>query len=256
MSREDLLNVKSVGKAFRILECFKNISSPERDLSLMDIVNMTGYDKSAAQRFTHTLQAVGYLSKNVNTKRYSLSIKALELAFNFLQNNSFVEMANPHLIDLCRVTGQRVSLSLFDDTSIVYVMRHHNKPDYYFSSLVGRRIPAFCTAGGRGILAKLDKTEALAILDRSELKPYTTRTITDKPTLLKEMAKTAKKGYGLSVEEVTYGEMGLGAAVTDKTGYPVAALHLTGSLADHSPEEFEERYATLMLETVQRISGR
>ena len=256
MSREDVLNVKSVGKAFQILECFKNANSSERDLSLMEIVNMTGFDKSAVQRFTHTLQAVGYLSKNTNTKRYSLSIKTLELAFDFLQNNSFIELANPHLIDLCRMTGQRVSLSLFDDTCIVYVMRHHNKPDYYFSSLVGRRIPAFCTAGGRGILAKLNRDEALAILDRSDLKPFTTKTITDKATLLEEMAKTAKNGYGVSVEEVTYGEMGLGAAITDKAGYPIAALHLTGSLTDLSPQEFEDRYASLVLETVQKISGR
>lgn len=256
MSSDDVLNVKSVGKAFRVLQCFEETTAAEKDLSLMDIVRLTGYDKSTVQRFTYTLQMVGYLSKNPNTKRYSLSVKALELAFNFLRNNSFIEMANPHLIDLCRVTDQRVSLSLFEDTSIIYVMRHQTKPDYYYSSLAGRRLAACSSAGGRAILAKLGEGKALDILNRSELIPYTTKTITDKSIILKEIEKIGQKGYGVSIEEVTYGEVGLGAAITDKTGYPCAALHIIGSLADQTPEAFEEKYSTLILEAVQRISGR
>lgn len=256
MSSDDVLNVKSVGKAFRVLQCFEETTAAEKDLSLMDIVRLTGYDKSTVQRFTYTLQMVGYLSKNPNTKRYSLSVKALELAFNFLRNNSFIEMANPHLIDLCRVTDQRVSLSLFEDTSIIYVMRHQTKPDYYYSSLAGRRLAACSSAGGRAILAKLGEGKALDILSRSELIPYTTKTITDKSIILKEIEKIGQKGYGVSIEEVTYGEVGLGAAITDKTGYPCAALHIIGSLADQTPEAFEEKYSTLILEAVQRISGR
>lgn len=256
MSNDDVLNVKSVGKAFRVLQCFEDGAAVEKDLSLMDIVHMTGYDKSTVQRFTHTLQTLGYLIKNPNTKRYSLSVKVLELAFDFLRNNSFIEMVNPHLIDLCRATDQRVSLSLFDDTSIVYVMRHQTKPDYYYSSLAGRRIAACSSAGGRAILAKLGEEKALDILNRSVLIPYTTKTITDKGGILQEIKKIEQKGYGLSAEEVTYGEVGLGAAITDKTGYPCAALHIIGSLVDQTPEAFEEKYSTSFMETVQRISGR
>ncbi|HUH58260.1 MAG TPA: IclR family transcriptional regulator, partial [Pseudomonadales bacterium] len=237
-------------------QCFEETTAAEKDLSLMDIVRLTGYDKSTAQRFTHTLQTVGYLSKNPNTKRYSLSVKAMELAFNFLRNDSFIEIANPHLIELCRITDQRVSLSLFDDTGIVYVMRHQTKPDYYYSSLAGRRLLACCNAGGRAILAKLDEAKVLDILSRSEVIPYTTKTITDKAKILQEIKKIEQKGYGLSVEQVTYGELGLGAAITDKAGYPFAALHIIGSLADQTSEVFEGKYAPLILETVQRISGR
>lgn len=256
MPSDDVLNVKSVGKAFRVLQCFEETTAAEKDLSLMDIVRLTGYDKSTAQRFTHTLQTVGYLSKNSHTKRYSLSVKAMELAFSFLRNNSFIEMANPHLIDLCRVTEQRVSLSLFEDTSIIYVMRHQTKPDYYYSSLAGRRLAACSSAGGRAILAKLGEAKALDILNRSELIPYTAKTITDKTRILQEIKKIEQKGYGVSVEEVTYGEVGLGAAITDRTGYPCAALHIIGPLSDQTPEAFEEKYSPFILEAVQRISGR
>ncbi|NYT63968.1 IclR family transcriptional regulator [Alcaligenaceae bacterium] len=255
MASSDTLNVKSVGKAFRVLQCFEDIIGNEKDLSLMDIVHLTGYDKSTVQRFTHTLQVAGYLVKNPNTKRYSLSLKTVELAFNFLRNNSFVEMANPHLIELCRSTQQRVSLSLFDDTSIVYVMRHQAKPDYYYSSLTGRRLAACSSAGGRAVLAKLNEAQVLDILARSSIVRHTTRTITEASQLLQEIKVTADRGYGVSVEEVTYSELGLGAAIVDKSGNPYAALHLIGSMSEYAPEAFESKYAKFVLETVQRING-
>lgn len=256
MSSEDVLNVKSVGKAFRILECFGETGATEKDLSLMDIVRLTGYAKSAVQRFTHTLQLAGYLEKNPNTRRYSLTVKTVEIAFNFLRNNSFIEMANPHLIDLCRATDQRVSLSLLDDTSLVFVMRHQTKPDYFYSSLVGRRIPACANGGGRAVLALLDEESRLDIVERSELIPYTARSITDKARILEEIEKIGRLGYGLTSEQVTYGELGIGAAVTSKSGYPFATLHIIGSLSEFDPETFEKRFLTPFLETLQRISGR
>ena len=252
----DALNVKSVGKAFQVLQCFEAIDTGENDLSLMDVVRLTGFDKSAAQRFTHTLHMAGYLEKNPSTKRYSLSVKTLELAFTYLRNNSFIEMANPHLIGLCRTTDQRVSLSLLDDTGLVYVMRHQTKPDYYYSSLVGRRVPVCANAGGRAILALLDEDRRRDILERVNPIPYTTRSVTDKERLREEIAVIGKKGYGMTVEEVSYGELGLGAAITNKAGQPFAALHLIGSLAEHKPAAFEQKFAMPFLETLQRLCGR
>lgn len=256
MATDDVLNVKSVGKAFRVLECFEEATAVEQGLSLMDIVRLTGYGKSAVQRFTHTLQLAGYLEKNPVTKRYSLTVRTLGLAFNFLRNNSFIEMANPHLIDLCRVTQQRVNLSLLDDTELVFSVRHQIKPDYYYSSLVGRRVPACGNAGGRAILALLDEERMLDILERSQLRAYTTRTLTDKEHILQEIKKVGEQGYGLTSEEVTYGEIGLGAAITDATGQPFAALHITGFLSEYEPADFERKFITPFMETLQRISGR
>lgn len=69
---DDPLNVKSVGKAFKVLTCFEQTSQSERELSLMDIYRLTGFDKSTAQRFTYTLQSLGYINKNESNRRYSI----------------------------------------------------------------------------------------------------------------------------------------------------------------------------------------
>src|SRR5579871_5660678 len=53
--------VSSVEKAFQILRAFE---ARERSLSLTEISELTGLDKSTAQRFTYTLAALGYLHKD------------------------------------------------------------------------------------------------------------------------------------------------------------------------------------------------
>lgn len=254
--KNDSLNVQSVGKAMRILNCFETSRHSDEDLSLIDIVELTGFDKSTAQRFTHTLLNEGYLNKNPKTKRYSLSVRVLDLAFSFLCSNKFVELANPILIDLCRATGERSGLTLFDGTTLIYVIRHQLRPDYYFSSLVGRRVPTCFTAGGRAILAALDEESRERIISESNFDPYTHHTITNKDQIREEIERIRTKGYGVSLEEIAYGEVGLGTALIDRSGMPVAALHLTGSLKEWDPVDFEKKYATHLLEAAQRIEMR
>ena len=58
--------VASVEKAFQVLRAFE---SRQRSLSLTEIADVTGLDKSAVQRFTYTLADLGYLKKDKETRR-------------------------------------------------------------------------------------------------------------------------------------------------------------------------------------------
>ncbi len=252
---EDALSVKSVAKAFEVLACFEQTSQSEKELSLMDICKLTGFDKSTAQRFTHTLHLLGYLYKNDSNRRYSLNVKVLDLAFHFLRNNAFIEMINPHLFNLCQRGQCRVSLSLFDDTETIYAVRHHFRAEYYSSTLLGKRVPIYCTGGGRSILSHLDEEQRMDILNRSILKPFTQYTLFDKDRLLEEIRVAGEKGYGLTREEFVYGELGMGAAVLDTKGNPIAAVHLVRPHSEIDIVSFEEKYAPMLLETIQRIGA-
>src|ERR1700748_426743 len=150
--RSDPLHVASVAKAFRVLEAFGQTIT---DLSLMKIADFTGLDKSATQRFTHTLWQLGYLEKDERTRRFRLGKPVLDLSFYYLRSNALIELATPALVDLRNSCGERANLSLYDDTTTIYVIRQQTKREYFDGSLIGRRIPVFCTAGGRAILAQV-----------------------------------------------------------------------------------------------------
>ena len=56
-------------KGLRVLGAF---GAGKQFMTLREIAEACGIDKSAAQRFTHTLAQLGYLDKCGDTKRFSL----------------------------------------------------------------------------------------------------------------------------------------------------------------------------------------
>ncbi|KAA0693675.1 IclR family transcriptional regulator [Neorhizobium sp. P12A] len=249
--RGDPLHVASVAKAFRVLEAFGQTIT---DLSLMEIADLTGLDKSATQRFTHTLWQLGYLEKDERTRRFRLGKPVLDLSFYYLRSNALIELATPALVDLRNSCGERANLSLYDDTTTIYVIRQQTKREYFDGSLIGRRIPVFCTSGGRAILAQLPSHEVSSILSRSDLRAKTAKTITDPETIMRKVEEAAEQGYGLAVEEMVLGEITIGAAVIDANGRPIAAVHIAASTGDWGVDAFRERFAPLVIETAQSLS--
>ncbi|MDL2398698.1 IclR family transcriptional regulator [Rhizobium mayense] len=249
--RGDPLYVASVAKAFRVLEAFGHTIT---DLSLSEIGEYTGLDKSATQRFAHTLWQLGYLEKDERTRRFRLGKPVLDLSFYYLRSNALIELATPALIDLRNSCGERANLSLYDETTTIYVIRQQTKREYFDGSLIGRRIPVFCTAGGRAILAQLPVDEATAVIAKSDLKPKTPKTITDPVAIMEKVEEARESGFGLAVEETVLGEITVGAAVTNAVGRPIAAVHIAASTSDWTVDAFRERFAPLAIETAQALS--
>jgi IclR family pca regulon transcriptional regulator len=249
--REDALHVGSLEKGLRVLGAF---STGREFMTLREIAEACGLDKSAAQRFTHTLSNLGYLEKCPETKRFALGKKVLELSFNYLRANILVEAASPVLIELQKSCGQRVNLSLFDDTSIIYAIRQAGKREYYFSSLIGRRMPIYCTSGGRMMMSHLSKEEVNDILRRCDLKPVTPRTIHEPAKIRARIAEAREKGYSLTVEETVLGELVVAGAIIGADGRPAAAVHIAGSLSEWTPAQFEKKFGPLASETAHALS--
>jgi DNA-binding IclR family transcriptional regulator len=251
MERSPLF-IQSFDKVMRVMGAF---SKSEQYLGLSEIVVLTGLDKPQAQRCTHTLAATGYLEKHPQTGRFCLGKKCLDLSFHFLRSHPLVTTATPILLQLRRDCGERTNLSLFDGTTLVYVIRLHGKREYpQFSTLIGRRMPTYCSAGGRATLAALPDAEVREILDASDLEPMTPDTVTDPDRILAEIAKTRDRGYGFVVNESAPSEVTVAAAVLDSARRPIAAVHVAGSLTKWAPAEYEERFSPYVVETARALS--
>lgn len=250
MSATDHLFVQSVAKSMGVLEA---LGARHEPLSLNELAEQAGMDRSTAQRMAHTLATLGYLEKGPNGRGYVLGKKLLERTFDFLRGNPLIERATPILADLQRQTGERVDLSLFDDLSIIYAMRRQSKRETFFATLVGRRIPTYCSSGGRAILSYLPDETVDDILDRSELVPLTPKTLTDKAQIKQKIAEAKALHYGVSVEESLLGEIAIGSAILDHHNLPIAAVHIAGSLSEWTSESFTQRFAPLVIEAARAL---
>ena len=90
--KPDRLFVESLARGFRVLEAFGD--SP-RPMSLSEIAKASGLDKSAVQRLTHTLVALGYLERTANG--VAPGRRLLDRSFDYLRATPLVNRAVPLL---------------------------------------------------------------------------------------------------------------------------------------------------------------
>lgn len=252
MTKPDHLFVHSVAKSLGLLEAMGTRPGP---LSLNELATCAGLDRSTAQRMAHTLTVLGYLEKGPNGRGYVLGRKILERTFDFLRSSPLIERATPILTDLQKETGERVDLSLFDDLSIIYALRRQTKRQTFFATLVGRRIPIYCSSGGRAILSRLPDAAVDDILDRSSLVPVTPKTETDRARIKLRIEEARQQHYAISLEESLLGEIVVASAIVDHDHRPVAAVHIAGSCSEWTSESFAQRFAPLAIETARALSG-
>jgi DNA-binding IclR family transcriptional regulator len=82
----------------------------------------------------------------------------------------------------------------------------------------------------------------------------TPKTVTDLPGLRRKIAEARRDGFALAAEESLLGEIVLAAAVRDRDGRPIAAIHVAGSLSEWEVETFRRRIGPLVIEAARALS--
>jgi len=247
----DPLMVGSVAKAFRVLDVF----DPTRpSLSLTQLAAATDLDKSATQRFAHSLVKLGFLRKDPETKRFELAPRNLDLGYRYLSTNRTLDRAMPYLLQLSKETEETVNLTMLDGTDIVYLARFVSRHVLSIDVMVGTRLPAYCTAPGIAMLSRLPREQARDILLRSNLVAYTPNTTYQLSDLERKIEKAAHAGYDLACEERIRGDLSIAAPVVSADGSAEAAVNIGVSRARYTPQAAEEKFAQLIVTTAAAIS--
>ncbi|MBR8167921.1 helix-turn-helix domain-containing protein [Burkholderia cenocepacia] len=249
--RDNGLYVASVEKAFKVLTVFSDSSA---ELGLTDVAARCGLGKSATQRFLHTLHVLGYLNQNPANKMFSLSAKLLALSRAYLASDVLRQRAEGILAqanDLCEET---INLTILDDVSVVYILRFPSKHIVSVNLSVGTRLPAFCTAPGRVLLAAKAPDERDEALRRSDLKSYTDKTEVSPMRLRNLLATVREQGFALSDQETFLGDISVAAPVFDESGNVLAAINIAVPSPRWNVERVQEELAPFVVETAHKVS--
>jgi len=249
--KKDFLFVNSVAKAMQVLEAFRDEGE---DISLTEIANKTGMSLSAAQRFTHTWEVLGYLHKDPRSKRFQLAVPALELGYLFLRSNPLVARAMPHMMLSHAEHGLPINLSLLSGGDVIYIVRLPHRRLKFVETLPGRRFPAFCNSAGRAFLSHLPEDEVDEILSRPKI-AFTERTVTDPDALRAEIETVRRQGYAFTKDQVLIGQLGIGRVVCDAKRRPIAAINIVLSSDEWSEGRVKEELVPLLFKLSSAISG-
>ena len=249
--RNSPLFVNSMEKGFQVLKAFYQEHKP---LSLNEITLITGLDKSAVQRFTHTLVTMGYLAKDKRTRQYYPASQLLDLSFMYLRSDPLVEIAARYLLDAHEESKEAVNLSRRADLDVIYLIRIPSRTGRLVPPLVGGRAPIYCTASGRAMLSAMQAADARAILDRCTLDALTTHTITERDTINQMIRHAQRDGYTIADQECLYGEITVAAPILDSHKQVIAAVNISVTTRKWNPESVERELAPIVVHTAHAIS--
>src|SRR5260221_795474 len=214
--------------------------------------------RSTAHRYIATLAKLGYLQQDPDSKRYRLGPKVLDLGFSALNSMDLLEISAPHLRQLSDETQHRVTLAILDDTDVVYIERcRTSRPgqrDIDLNLHVGARLPAYCTAMGKAILAFLPEAHLERIIERIDFAPRGPNTLTNADAFREELGKIRMSGIAVNDEELAYGLRSIAAPIHSHSGEVLAALNLAVHRTMGSMDELIARYGLAVTKTAHDIS--
>lgn len=249
--KDERLYVGSVRKAFSVLYAFQERGAA---LSLAEISERSGIGRSAAQRFVHTLWALGYLQQDAATRRYRLSARMLDFACAYLRNDPLVSAAFPHLREASRLTGETVNLTRRDNDQIIFVSRITSTTVISADLVIGSRLPLFCTSPGRAMLANLPDDLIESILSATPFPAHTEHTITDPDAIRERLQSVRRNGYETAFQEYFLGDLSVAAPIFRPDGRVVAAVNIAVASPRWTPERLIEELAPVVVETARAIS--
>ena len=187
---------------------------------------MVGLHKSTAAGIINTLKAEHFLEQNERTGKLRLGLDLFTLAVNArLELNDICE---PYLNALLELTGETVNLAVLDKTEIVYIAKKESAHSIRISTDVGTRMPVYCTAIGKSILAAMDPAEAENLIDSLDMSSFTERTVIDRMSLISALGIIRREGIAYDFEELEYGLICIAAPLYYRKGNPVGAISVSG----------------------------
>ena len=214
--------VQSLERGLAVIRAF---DAGHRELGLSEVARRTGLSRAAARRFLLTLVELGYV--HLAGGRFSLRPRVLELGYAYLSGLSLPEVAQPHLETLVAAVDESSSLSVLDDTDIIYIARVPTRRIMSITLTVGTRLPAYATSMGRVLLAGLPEEEWEARLTRTTLAQLSSHTTTDPAALRRLLVRVRADGFATVDQELEEGLRSLAVPVRDGSGTVVAALNVS-----------------------------
>lgn len=226
--------MQTVDKAMKLLTLF-SIKQPE--LGLTELARLSGYDKAATRRFLVALQVHNFIEQNPSTRAYRLGTGFLHLAK--IREASFpldkvIQAAVERLSQSTQETAHATLLA--DQRLVTLAVAFPNRANRVHLD-IAEALPFHATASGVVYLA-FSEADAFKRLV-SDLKAYTSSTLTDEKVLRMRIKEAHGQGYAMTANGYEHEVTGIAAPYFNSQGWAMGTL----AVATPSPR-MDEALAT------------
>lgn len=247
----DRNHVTSLQKGLQVLTCF---GRQRTRLTVSEVARLTDTTPASARRSLLTLHALGYLESD--GKRYWMQPRSLLIAHAFLASRPMPSIAQPLLDSLSERTRESASLGQLLDDDVIIISRSTARRSLSTGLGIGSRLPAYCSAIGRVLLADLPAREAERRLRAMPRHALTPQTVVDLPHILDMLARCREEGWAYSDGELEVGVRSMAVPVRDRMGAVTAAMSIAVRVERMGLQEFRDAFLAPLMRARKTLEDR
>jgi IclR family pca regulon transcriptional regulator len=248
---EDRDFVASLEKGLAVLTSFGRDAAK---LTLSEVARRTGSSPASARRSLHTLHVLGYVDSD--GKRFWVTPRALLLARAYLSSRPTPQLAQPLLDALSERTHESASLGKLLDDDVIIIARSTARRSLSTGLGIGSRLPAYCSAIGRVLLASLPEQEAERRVRAMARTPLTAKTVYEASAVLDLVARCREQGWAGNDGELELGVRSMAAPVVDTHGSTVAGISISVRAERMGFNEFRDALLPTLLKAREKLAAR
>ena len=212
----------------RGLTILQELSGERHQLTLSEVAAALRITRSSAYRLLVTLDHLGFVAFDSDTKTYALGAGVLRLGYGYLASRDLVEVAMPHLVRLRDRTGWSAHLGELHGRDVVYLARVPTRRSIASTVHIGTRLPARLTTMGRIMLSELSPGEVRDLYRDAPLAETPGKGSATTAELIDQLAADATAGI-VVMQQSGYepGVASIAAPIRDVTGHIVAAINVS-----------------------------
>lgn len=243
--------LKTLDNAIQVLNCF---TREKNAWGVRELARKLETSHTVINRILVTFEKNGFLTQNLETKKYHLGLKFVEFSEVVREQFSITEAIEPIMQDISRKTGESIFLTWKENDVGVTLGMAESEERIKFSVSIGTRTPLYVGASCKVMMAYLSREEQLSIIDKG-LRKFTENTPQSKEQLLKELDEIQEQGWSFTDGEYSDQVFGLGVPIFDANDRIKASITIAGPKYRITEEKKIEMLELLLVEikSIQKI---
>ncbi|UCE31763.1 MAG: IclR family transcriptional regulator [Burkholderiales bacterium] len=243
--------MSSLESALDILRCF---STATPNIGVTEVATKLGMPKSSVSRWMKVMGEAGLLEQDSTRRTYRPGALAFQLGNLYQRHLKVLDLVDQSLKELVESTGLTGYVGVLNDADIVIIQTRPGTYPVRLALEKGFRIPAFVTAVGLALLARLEDAE-IRRLHPKVLHYEETDLTKSVEELLSDVTKVRRRGYA-QVSGATFAGFGAMAVAVEsraemqRIGFSLSFPHAALSRARR------EAIAAQMMAHARRIGVR
>lgn len=190
--------MKAVLKTLDVLNIF--LVSGEK-LSLDELTELCGFNKSTVNRIVSILVKYGYLRQPEKRGAYSLGFKYFDFTGLIKGRMKIRDIASPFLYKLSQLLNESVVLAVYNGRDAIVTETFHSNNPLRVIPDEGTELSLHATSLGKIILASMTDEKIDQYYEGKSLTRYTDSTITNLYELKKYLQKVRQEGFAIEKDE-------------------------------------------------------